>query len=445
LKNALDGLEHDLKRRVRLISQYELYGSWDILIRFALARCETTNEDIAHRIAFRVANALDISSAEIQGALSPESSSNGNQLTDSVRTRRMQLIRIESVEYASPDGCRAHFVWDGHAYARKDMQRSFVIITKSNEHEIEIGEWRSATHCIQNGIERIQADCMNGSFWTLHYGYKSIVIEGLFRSSSFGDLRIMTMQLASCFEAPKWTRKTHIGYAHREWIFGRFETYISDAEKEIRKHEFVAQGLITDSRAGLEDAQLFRWLCCAARHCQLFTDILRSALKLPFGTSARIRQVLQVNLDDETGNGEPEKAHYQEYVLLAATLGRLSEFESYRVGSGLTKALAVANRLILDDVVSPGLIFGYVLINEALISTIFQAVKRAFNAHHPDIDMQFFDKHISTDKGHVQQLVAAGDQLPERYDGDVVEGILRGKNAMIWLLDEACGSWQASR
>jgi pyrroloquinoline quinone (PQQ) biosynthesis protein C len=93
---------------------------------------------------------------------------------------------------------------------------------------------------------------------------------------------------------------------------------VEDSLARIRKHKFIVDGF----SGRLTHEQCVRWIMCAGRESRSFPDILQNMIEIV--SDCDIRQVLQSNLEDEFGNGNPDHAHFKHYLHLIRKIG-LSE------------------------------------------------------------------------------------------------------------------------
>lgn len=200
----------------------------------------------------------------------------------------------------------------------------------------------------------------------------------------------------------------------------------------IEDHPFIKRahmGLLTEEEA-------LRWVKCAGRESRTFPKILEQMLG--HCQHPEIREILQSNLDDEYGNGNPEHAHYMHYLHLLDKLGVGREnFESYPEKAGIRLAVDLA----LSISASPNLprALGYMLVNEGMTPITYSAVRAALLPYFPSLKTTFFDMHISVDEQHVADLYRAVDELPPSALDDVLFGVKVGERGMAVLLDEVVG------
>lgn len=200
----------------------------------------------------------------------------------------------------------------------------------------------------------------------------------------------------------------------------------------IRAHPFILganDGLLSRD-------QSVRWIFCAGRESRSFPCILEQMICKC--TDERVKKILQSNLDDEFGNGDPEHAHFKHYLDL---LNRLaipeSEFEGYDEKAGIGLALALAYNIASAGRMPVAL--GYMLVNEGMTPITYMAAKQALTRHFPGLKTTFFDLHISIDELHVGELIRALGTMRSDDLDDVLFGIELGERGMAALLDEAFG------
>lgn len=78
----------------------------------------------------------------------------------------------------------------------------------------------------------------------------------------------------------------------------------------IKQHPFIK--LAHEKK--LTQAQAERWIMCAGRESRTFPGILENIVAR--STNDAVKTILQENLDDEYGNGNPEQAHFKHYLHL---------------------------------------------------------------------------------------------------------------------------------
>lgn len=200
----------------------------------------------------------------------------------------------------------------------------------------------------------------------------------------------------------------------------------------IEKHPFVMR-----AHAGiLTRAEGLRWIKCAGRESRTFPKILEQMLR--HCEHPKIREILQSNLDDEYGNGNPEHAHYMHYLHLLDKVGvPRKTFESYPEKAGIRLAVDLALSISANPNLPRAL--GYMLVNEGMTPITYSAVRAAMLPFFPNLKTTFFDMHISVDEQHVAELYRAVEELPPSALDDVRFGVMVGERGMAVLLDEVIG------
>jgi pyrroloquinoline quinone (PQQ) biosynthesis protein C len=204
------------------------------------------------------------------------------------------------------------------------------------------------------------------------------------------------------------------------------------ALRRIEEHRFIRA-----AHAGLlSNEQAIRWICCAGRESRSFPAILENMVAR--STNDQVRSILQANLDDEYGSGNPEQAHFQHYLQLIQALGLTREaFQSYEEGPGISLALSLAYNI--SSQANEGLAFGYMLVNEGMTPITYGAARSAILQHHPTLKSRFFDMHVAIDEHHVRELYRALGEFNDDITEDVLFGVSIGERGMAVLLDEALG------
>jgi len=218
----------------------------------------------------------------------------------------------------------------------------------------------------------------------------------------------------------------------------RFSTYetvkriTEDSLDRIRRHPFIVEA----AQGKLTQAQAVRWIKCAGRESRSFPHILENMIA--FTTNIAVKGILQENLNDEYGNGNPEHAHFKHYLHLIDNLGiSRSDFFEYREGPGIGLALSLAYNVSKAN--DPGLALGYMLVNEGMTPITYEAARAALTAFYPNLKTTFFDMHITVDIHHVEELYRALDHMPADQMDSILYGVLVGERGMAALLDEAFG------
>ncbi|WEB41703.1 iron-containing redox enzyme family protein [Streptomyces yunnanensis] len=199
--------------------------------------------------------------------------------------------------------------------------------------------------------------------------------------------------------------------------------------------------LITSAEAGtlpLENSK--RWIFCAGRESRSFPWILKDLLA--WTPDEKVRIILEENLHDELGSGDPAHAHFLHYLHLLDELRvPRAEFDSYQERLGIKLALSLAFNIAKSR--NAGRAIGYMLVNEAMTPVTYTAAKSALTGHFPHLRTNFFDLHIEVDDHHVAALYEAVEALPETDREDLEFGIALGRRGMETLLDEAYGVFDA--
>ena len=207
---------------------------------------------------------------------------------------------------------------------------------------------------------------------------------------------------------------------------------VEPALHRIRNHPFVKRahaGLLTKEEG-------LRWIKCAGRESRTFPKILERMLEHCFEPA--VRQILQSNLEDECGNGNPDRAHYKHYLDLLDRVGVGRErFEEYPEKAGIRLAVELALSISAKPNLAQAL--GYMLVNEGMTPITYEAVRAALLPYFPDLKTKFFDMHIAVDEKHVEDLYHAVNELPAAALDDVCFGVMVGERGMAVLLDEVIG------
>lgn len=215
------------------------------------------------------------------------------------------------------------------------------------------------------------------------------------------------------------------------------EKAVNEGLQRLRNHPFVVKA----SARTLSKNELERWIKCAGRESQLFPNILENMAALC--VNERIKQVLADNLDDERGNGDPERAHFKLYLQLLDELGIPREdFSNYEERGGVRFACELAQNISLQS--SLAIAMGYMLINEGIPKITFSAVQHALQGHYPKLRTRFFELHINTDEKHIEDLYATVDELDPCQESEILFGITLGERGTAVLLDEAFGLFDYS-
>lgn len=213
----------------------------------------------------------------------------------------------------------------------------------------------------------------------------------------------------------------------------RVEAANEESLSRIRDHRFVR---MAHERA-LSREQVLRWILCAGRESETFPDILVRMLER-ISEPALVVDVLEENLKDEYGDGDPDEAHFQHYMHLLGAVGLTeAEFRGYTEKAGVRLALDLAANVSTQPV--PEVAIGYMLVNEGMTPITYGAVDVAIHEYYPDLDNKFFQLHVEVDEHHVRELYRAVAALGESAVDDVLFGIALGERGMAVLLDEALG------
>jgi pyrroloquinoline quinone (PQQ) biosynthesis protein C len=207
---------------------------------------------------------------------------------------------------------------------------------------------------------------------------------------------------------------------------------VEAAMEAVKQHPFVA-----DAAAGaITREQGIRWVCCAGRESRSFPWILR--MLLTWTDNGRVREILQENLDDELGHGDPNEAHFMHYLHLLDNLGiDRGAFDRYHERTGIRHALNLAFNMAVCK--RSGWAIGYMLVNEAMTPITYEAARNALTPKFPHLVTNFFDLHIEVDEHHVAALYEAVAELKTEDRDDLAFGIAVGQRGMEVLLDEAYG------
>lgn len=207
---------------------------------------------------------------------------------------------------------------------------------------------------------------------------------------------------------------------------------VEQALARIRTHRFIA-----DAHNGrLSQDQATRWVMCAGRESRSFPQILKGMIeRTPAGP---MRTVLEENLHDELGGGNPEHAHFRHYVALLAQLGiEPAAFKAYQEGPGIRFALDLAKVMARTRRTAAAL--GYMLVNEGMTQITYAAAQAALCRHYDLPDLTFFKLHVEIDEEHVALLYEGLATVPGLVVRDVIYGVELGERGMAVLLDEAWG------
>ncbi len=200
----------------------------------------------------------------------------------------------------------------------------------------------------------------------------------------------------------------------------------------IREHLFIRKA----HGQQLTREQVLRWIKCGGRESRTFPNILVNMIKRI--DNPLVVQILQENLDDEFGNGNPDEAHFQHYLHLLHDVGLSDEeFESYEERAGIRLALDLAESVSKQPV--PEIAIGYMLVNEGMTPITYDAVDVSIHQYFPSLETMFFKLHVEVDEHHVNELYRAIAALDNSSLEDVLFGVSLGERGMGVLLDEALG------
>ncbi len=210
---------------------------------------------------------------------------------------------------------------------------------------------------------------------------------------------------------------------------------VASSLERIRNHPFVRNA--NDGRLKQEEA--IRWIKCAGRESRTFPIILENMVTTCDDDA--VRTILQSNLDDEYGNGNPEHAHYKHYLQLLDKLGIPNqEFEHYEEKAGIRLAVELAMSISLSENLPRAL--GYMVINESMTPITYSAIQNGLLKYYPSLKTKFFELHISVDQQHTEDLYAAIARLPKDALKEVLFGVQVGERGMAVLLDEVMSVFQ---
>lgn len=190
--------------------------------------------------------------------------------------------------------------------------------------------------------------------------------------------------------------------------------------------------IIAANAQTLTREQATRWIFCAGRESRSFPHILENLVAR--STQPRVRAILQANLDDEYGNGNPDNAYFLHYLHLLDELGvpRLTFYE-YPERAGIELAVALAFN-IFEGNEAVGI--GYMTVNEAMTTITHSAAYNALRRYHPAMRAPYLK---------LESLYAATSDLDRSQLEDVLFGIDLGERGMAVLLDEALGIFDACK
>src|SRR5712692_1457517 len=93
------------------------------------------------------------------------------------------------------------------------------------------------------------------------------------------------------------------------------EQAVAESLERIRQHPFILEA----NAQKLSKGQAERWIKCAGRESRSFPSILQNMVARC--SNETVREILEENLNDEHGNGNPEEAHFKHYLHLLDNLG----------------------------------------------------------------------------------------------------------------------------
>lgn len=218
----------------------------------------------------------------------------------------------------------------------------------------------------------------------------------------------------------------------RSGLCSAVEREVNESLLRLSRHPFVAKA----NARRLSTEELERWIKCAGRESELFPNVLANMIS--YCVNPRIKRVLAENLDDERGNGDPERAHFKLFLQLLDELGiPCQDFYNYTEQAGVRFACDLAQNISLQS--NLAIAMGYMLINEGVPKITFSAVQHALQGHYPNLRTRFFELHINTDEKHIEDLYATVDELDSSQESEILFGISLGERGTAVLLDEAFG------
>ncbi len=224
---------------------------------------------------------------------------------------------------------------------------------------------------------------------------------------------------------------------HPDSFIKEIESYNASALDRIKRHPFI---LAAHSNM-LTAEQVYRWIYCAGRESRSFPTILENMLGHELNPN--VRRILEENLYDEYGSGDPEQAHFLHYLHLLSKIGLgQDDFDGYDERAGINLALELADWVSTQPDV--GVAIGYMLVNEGMTSITYGAVDVALHSYHPSVTTKFFELHVEVDAEHLAQLYEAASHLGQLAESSIKRGIDLGERGMAVLLDEALGTFRAA-
>lgn len=212
----------------------------------------------------------------------------------------------------------------------------------------------------------------------------------------------------------------------------RVRDVTDEALLRIQSHRFISAAH-ADS---LSKAQVLRWIMCGGRESRSFPEILENMITRV--DDPLVLKILQDNLGDEYGNGNPDEAHFQHYLRLLHDVGLTDEeFEAYEEKAGIRFTLDLAQNVSLQP--DAPIAIGYMLVNEGMTPITYDAVDVALQRHFPNLRTEFFRLHVEVDAHHAEELYRAVGALPDKDAENVIFGVGLGERGMGVLLDEAYG------
>src|SRR5437867_2193704 len=119
---------------------------------------------------------------------------------------------------------------------------------------------------------------------------------------------------------------------------------VTESLERIRRHPFI----IGANAQKLTKQQAERWIKCAGRESHSFPSILQNMVARC--SNEKVREILEENLSDEFGNGDPTEAHFKHYLHLLDNLGIPRElFYSYEERAGIKLALSLSYNMSMQE------------------------------------------------------------------------------------------------
>ena len=215
-------------------------------------------------------------------------------------------------------------------------------------------------------------------------------------------------------------------------MLSEIKTAVNGSLDRIQSHPFIEDA----HSQSLTKQQATRWILCAGRESRSFPLILKNLIRDT--KDPLVKQILQENLADEYGNGDPKEVHFHHYLHLLDELQiPRSLFDVYEEDAGINFALQLAYNVSLCK--NRAIAFGYMLVNEGMTQITYSAARTAFEKYFPDMHTPFFDIHIEVDAHHVDELYRALAAFNQNELKDIKFGVSIGERGMATLLDEAYG------